>query len=319
MVLRSRLLFALGAILSAGAIVAACGSTGDSGGGGTCVPGTTQTCACVGGAMGAQACNTDGKSFGMCQCSANTGSGGSPSTGTLTGAGGGKSCECTDPSSELYCGVAACTVDGGTTTTTGTGGSTPIDAGVCVGHITFAGKAPTQLTSIWKYTPTGTTVAVTGTPGGDAMCKDMGADHVCDYDDLVDAAAAGELSALAATDNAWLLRYHNITVAAGATNLESLGAAPAAGTVIKVGAGSRCADWTYGTDHLNDGEFVTFEKGGNSPTFHLDDNPCAIQTVPKDIPCGHNGTPHTILCCFPKCKTVPEDTCTCNATTNTCM
>jgi len=33
-----------------------------------CAPGRTVTCACVGGTSGAQTCNSDGKSYGICQC-----------------------------------------------------------------------------------------------------------------------------------------------------------------------------------------------------------------------------------------------------------
>jgi hypothetical protein len=323
MVLRSRLVFAFGAVLTVGALVAACGSNGGANSSGGCVPGMSASCACANGETGAQTCSSDGKGFGTCQCGSSGGTGASSTTGagasTGSGLGGGSNCQCTDPTSELYCGSAVCN-DAGGTTGTGTGGSN-----ACAGKTTFAGKAPTQLGSSWTYK------ADTGTAAGNQACVDMGADHVCDYDDLVFAASKGELTSLTATDNAWLLRYHSVTVAAGATNIEVLGTAAAAGTTLKVGPASRCADWTYSTDHLNDGEYVSFENGGNKPMFHLDDNPCVIQTAAadpaaaakgltaKDIPCGHNTMPRDVLCCYPKCMTVAPDTCTCNASTNTCM
>jgi hypothetical protein len=42
----------------------------------SCTPGASRACACDNGAMGAQTCNADGKSFGECGCSAGSSAGG---------------------------------------------------------------------------------------------------------------------------------------------------------------------------------------------------------------------------------------------------
>jgi len=312
MVLRSKLLLSVGAILSLGAIVAACGSSGDSATG-SCLPNATQTCLCGSGTMGVQACNSDGKSFSMCQCGAASGAGGSTSSSTSTSSGsgngtGGSGCSC-NPSSELYCGAAACADAGSGDAGTGAGGS-------CTGVVTFAGKVSASgvtFASNWSYK------AAVGIAAGNQACQDQGADHVCDYDDLVLAASKGEITGLAVTDTAWLQRTHAVTpTAATASSLLVLGEPATVGTTYMVSKGSRCADWNYSTDHLNDGEFVSFENGLNKPTFNLDNNPCAIQAALADggtkyIPCGHNTMPRDVLCCYPKCETVPDTTCTCNA------
>jgi len=300
MVLRSKLLLSVGAILSLGAIIAACGSSGGDATG-SCLPNVTQACLCVGGTMGVQACNSDGKSFGMCQCGAASGAGGSTSSSASSSSGngtGGNGCSC-NPSSELYCGAAQCSTDAGADASTGAGGS-------CSSVVTYAGKAigtdfdggaaALDWGSNWTY---GTSLP--GLPSGNAACQALGADHVCDYDDLVLAATKGELTPLATTDTAWLYRVNPVTVTATSPTIEVLGTPATVGTTYQVGMGSRCANWTYSTDHLNDGEYVSFEKGVNKPTYHFDDNPTVIQTTPKDIPCGHNGMPRAVLCCFPKC------------------
>src|SRR5438270_430322 len=119
MVSRSKLLGALGVLVAAGALAAACGSNGasGSGNGGVCIPNATVPCACLGGVMGVQSCNADGKTYSMCQCGATTtGSGGSTTT-SIMGTGG-SACQCVNPSGELYCGAAACNDAG-----TGDGGS----------------------------------------------------------------------------------------------------------------------------------------------------------------------------------------------------
>src|SRR5450631_2697185 len=69
------------AVTAVAVSVVACSSNG-SGGGSTappCNPGASVSCACAGGTMGAQVCNTDGHTYGMCQCSVmqtDSGSGG---------------------------------------------------------------------------------------------------------------------------------------------------------------------------------------------------------------------------------------------------
>lgn len=290
MVVTSKVMWALGALLSMGALAAACGSSGGATAGG-CVPNAQVSCACLGGTTGIQVCGADGKSYGACQCGSTTsGTGGTTSTTTTTT---GSACQCVNPGGELYCGAAACG--------TGTGGSTTTgDAGKCATQVTFAGKAGMQFGSTWSYG------SAMGLAAGDAACQDVGADHVCDYDDIVLAASKGELSSLATTDTAWLQRTHAVTITATSPDIVVLGGAMM-GATYDVNSGSRCNNWFYSTDHVNDGEFVEFKNGGNKPTFHLDDKTgdgtaanANIQPTPKDIPCGH-ATPRSVLCCYPKC------------------
>jgi hypothetical protein len=157
-----------------------------------------------------------------------------------------------------------------------------------------------------------------GLAAGDLACQSIGADHVCDYDDIVFAASRGELSSLTTSDTAWLQRTHPVTIGSSSPKISVLGQPATIGTTYKIDLhGSNCVSWAYSTDHLNDGEYVDFSTGANTPTFHLDDNPCQIQALPKDIPCGHNVTQRSVLCCFPKnsCNpAVPTSLCTCSGT-----
>ncbi len=162
-----------------------------------------------------------------------------------------------------------------------------------------------------------------GLAAGDQACADIGADHVCDYDDIVLAASKGEITDLATTDTAWLQRTHPVTVAAG-MNIEVRGTAvPNAteplGAVLDVTMQSRGNDWTYAGGYAFDCEFISFEMGLDAPTYHLDDNPCACQTLPSgpagDLFCGHNALLRNVLCCFPKvCPTPAPNDCTCDPT-----
>jgi hypothetical protein len=164
-----------------------------------------------------------------------------------------------------------------------------------VGHVTFAGKTGMQFGSNWSYQ------GQVGLAAGTAACVAIGADHVCDYDDLVLAASNGQLATLTTSDTAWLERTASVTVAANSPHIVVLGQPATVGKTYAVGPSSRCNDWTYSTDHLNDGEYVDFSTGTSTPTFHFDDMPGMIQTLPKDIPCGHNATLRDVLCCYPKC------------------
>ncbi len=178
---------------------------------------------------------------------------------------------------------------------------------------TFAGKAPLQFGSNWIHN------AEQGLLAGNLVCADIGADHVCDYDEVVLAVSKGELTGLATTDTAWLHRTHPVIVAAG-LNLEVQGLAvpnpmAPAGAVLEVNRGARGADWTYAGSHLNECEFISFEKGPGAPTYHLDDNPCVIQVPPGDVSCGHNALLRDVLCCFPRtCAAPAADDCTCDMT-----
>jgi hypothetical protein len=292
--LRSRWsLFGLVGVLGVSAAsFAACGSSGSAStegdtSGTVCTPGVTQHCACPAGLPdGVQACNGNGTGFNQCECGTGTGGTGggtftsSSSTGQQGNCGDGipQGGEC-DVGGEFYC-PQDC-MDGGT----GDAG----DGGNCNGQVTFAGKAKppnntvgnTSSNSHWVYNNN-----LSGVAAGDAMCQAIGADHACDYDDIVLAASKSEITGLATTDTAWLHRTHDVTVN---------------GTTFGVSKASRCDDWNYETDHVNDGEFVSFENGLNTPTYHLDDDPNATQASPKAIPCGNAAGTRYVLCCYPKC------------------
>lgn len=70
-------------------LLPACGADtgGVTSGGEVCTPGKQETCACPGGASGAQACKDDGSGFEKCQCSTSSSSSGGGGAGT-TGSGG---------------------------------------------------------------------------------------------------------------------------------------------------------------------------------------------------------------------------------------
>jgi hypothetical protein len=242
--------------------------------------------------MGAQTCNADGHSYGMCQCS----SAGDDAASADAGSDGSSLADATvdaphDSSTPLESGVDA------SGATDSAADASPVDAGhdACAGHVTFAGKTASQYGSNWTYG------GMNGLAAGNAACQAVGADHVCSYDELVVSASGGELSMLTASDTAWLQRNGPVTVTATSPKIVVLGQPATVGTTYAVGLGSDCNEWNYSTDHLNDGEFVDFSTGTATPTFHFDDNPNAIQATPKDIPCGHNAMLRDVLCCYPAC------------------
>lgn len=291
---------------SMAAALAACGSSdggnGDTAGGQSCTPGAQVACDCAGGTKGVQVCTDDGKRFDACQCTSgggtttSTGGGdggngaGGSSTGTQMGACGdgvAQPGEC-DPGSEFAC-PADCpepTGSGGG----GTGGG-PVDP--CADHVTYAGMVA-NASSVWGALPN--SGGNKGVEAGNFACQAIGADHVCEYSEVLEAKKNGELANIANGTTAWLQRTTDVDVN---------------GTMYKAGAGARCNDWQYGTGHLSDGEYITFGAGGE-PTFHLDPDSTfgeghTIGAAPgvDDLPCnGDNQNPpkRAILCCFPKCK-----------------
>jgi hypothetical protein len=282
----------------AGGGSAAGGGTAEGGGTSGTGGGTSGT----GGGTSSTGGGTSGTGGGTSSAGGGTSStgGGTSSTGGGTsGTGGGTSST----------GGGTSSAGGGTSSGGGAGGG----GNACAGLLTFAGKVPMTFGSNWSYK------GDVGTAAGDLACQDMGGDHVCDYDDIVYAASKGELSTLSTSDTAWLLRAHPVTITSSSPKTIVLMQLATIGTTYKVNAaGSNCANWAYSTDHLNDGEYVDFSSGQNTPTFHLDDNPCSIQALPKDIPCGHNGLPRSVLCCYPKNACNPAVTpslCTCSAST----
>lgn len=300
MLVKSKLMLIAGVLFAAGSF-AACGSAGgtqNSGGNSNgCMPGASQACACVDGRMGAQVCSDDGK-LGECKCSGttstNTGTGGTGSTtSNQATCGDGKiqsSDHCDNPASEFYCKVDCMQGMGGSggMTTTSSTTTTSSSTDPCAGHVFYAGKFD-GAGPVWG----GLTQAMgaTGLDAGNNVCKSLniGADHVCDYEEVLLAQAQGELAAIPAGTTAWIQRTTNAMVG---------------GVTSAPGPGGRCNNWTYNTNHISDGEYATFDTVGN-PTYHLDGdtifdpNQAGVHTV-GDLPCG--GATRSILCCYQACN-----------------
>ncbi len=315
----SKLLMAVGGLLFAVMNVAACGSTGTSGDTSSdtsntkaCVPNATLSCACLGGKTGAQTCNANGTAYGTCQCGGAGGSGGgnggstatstanSGSTGTAAPTCGNgvidESDNCDTPTSEFYC-ASDCALKG----TGGMGGGTTASSSVassamsssstgvvdpCNGHVHYVGRIDAQ-GSIWTFN------GVAGFDGGNAHCKAAvpGSDHVCDYEEVKHDIANNltAFSAIPQNATAWVQR----------TTPETVG-----GVVYEPGPGGRCNNWNYSTNHLSDGEYMTFGAAGTAPVFSLDND-----TVFTSDPMGHtqaglncNGESRAILCCSDTCQ-----------------
>jgi len=141
------------------------------------------------------------------------------------------------------------------------------------------------VSSVWASAPGAS--GQTGLAAGDSVCQTagLGADHVCDYEEIVLAASAGELSSIAAGTSAWLQRTTTVSVG---------------GTPSTPGSGGNCNNWTFNGNHLADGEYITFDTAG-TPTYHFDPDTYfdAIDTthaVPGDLECG--GATRALFCCF---------------------
>lgn len=155
------------------------------------------------------------------------------------------------------------------------------DAPNCDDVVTYAGMIP-NVASVWSYQ------GLKSLEAGNEMCKTIGADHFCDYEEVKLAEAKGELANIAAGTTAWI---HRTTMAV----VNGQNSAP--------GPGGRCNEWTYGTNHISDGEYVSFDQVGK-PTYHLDndtffDGVDTTHAIPNQLQCG--GQLRAILCCYPKC------------------
>lgn len=274
----------MGALLGALVFLPSCGGNGDTGG--SCIPNETQACVCTGGGEGVQTCNEDGRSFTACDCGSGTGG---SDTGGSGGSGGGKTIigacgdgvedqgEC-DSGSENYCPEDCSPGTGGSG---GTGGST----NTCEGKVTYAGLVA-DVGPAWGMHPQAN--GKTGYEAGVEICKTIAADHPCEYQEILAAEAAGELAGIAQGTTAWIHRTTDTMVG---------------GNPSPPGAGGRCNNWTYVTNHISDGEYITFDMVG-TPSYHLDndtfyDGMDTTHTITGDLQCG--GMSRAILCCFPTC------------------
>ena len=168
----------------------------------------------------------------------------------------------------------------------GTGDGGGSDAGVIVdaGNPDACGSKPVYKTlfpnvsSMWSFN------GKIGTEAGNEMCKFVGADHFCDYEEIKKAESRGELAGLNTT--VWIHRTTTAVVN---------------GVANSGGSGARCDDWRYNTNHINNGEFATIS--GGAVTYQL--APANMLTAGA-APSG--GTPRvcggmnrSILCCHPRC------------------
>jgi cysteine-rich repeat protein len=292
-------------------------SDGDSINTDGCTPGKQSSCACPGGTEGVQVCAEDGTSFGECDCGGTTSDCGN---GALDA---GEECDdgnainddgCTNACSLPTCGDGVvqegedcddagavggeldtcpsnCQNGGGTggggTGGGGTGGGGP----TCATTVIFAGIVPendatTGYTGVSQWTYNG----MIKQAAGDAMCnaKALGS-HLCDYEELVMAAAKSDadepiMTNIANTTDIWVNRTTDALVA---------------GVNSPPGAGGRCNDWTYITNHASDGEYAVFGMNGDL-TFTLDNNTeynVDSSTVQAGLQCGTES--RAIPCCYP--------------------
>jgi cysteine-rich repeat protein len=138
-----------------------------------------------------------------------------------------------------------------------------------------------------------------GLVAGDEMCRAIGADHVCNYSEILAADAKGEiligtgLSEEAAGTSFWLHRDVPVTFNSNNTMVTS-----------PPGAGGRCNDWTMAGGPIAEGESFTLENDG-SLTFDFAEetgvdgalkvgstNPCQAGP-PRNIPCCLGYVPDT--------------------------
>ncbi|MDI1484418.1 hypothetical protein [Polyangium sp. y55x31] len=308
------------------------GSSGPAG----CIPGSTAACICGGGLEGVQVCNAAGNGYEACDCGQSSGPGGGGgsggggpvtcveggSTAVVCGNGTvdpGEECddgncvaddECSDKCKKPYCGDKI--VQAGEDCDDGQnevgdmcpddckspdgGPDAPVDP--CAGKLIFSDFVAAPQPSQWSG------MGSLGYPAGTKMCNAIGAADVCDYEQLaeifnnpaahpVDVAKIATKVAAGSSITAWVNR----------TTMTTIG-----GTTYPVGAGGRCNNWTYMTNHIDDGEYVTITNtaGAVSGAFTLDSNPCYTGNTADGcaqggaLDCG--GVQRYIPCCFPVCQ-----------------
>lgn len=284
----SSLGWALALMLVGSALAPGCGSAGEgsSAGGSSgerCTPNQQIKCPCKDGSESVQVCKSDGTGYEACQCGTGgagggTGGAGGETTG-LCGNGMVDPGEC-DPG-EFQC-KQDCPGAGGAG-----GGTTTSTSDTCAGVVTYAGLIP-MVGSAWGSHPQAN--GKTGYDAGIEICKTIGADHPCTYEEMRKAEMENEFvnAAIAVGTTGWVHRTTPETVN---------------GNVSQPGAGGRCNNWIYTTNHISDGEYVTFDMVG-IPTYHLDndtffDGVDTTHTIAGDLQCG--GETRAIFCCYPAC------------------
>ncbi len=197
----------------------------------------------------------------------------------------------------------------------------------------------------WSYN------AMSGLQAAKAMCAAVGADHLCTYQDIVAADLNGELASLPTNLTYWLHRTSAVmddvqgSKACDPTKNDPMATPPGhnpgcdgggitadtcdAGAkicVFKPGAGGRCNEWTYQTNHVSNGEWfqpaaaanpnpggvkcgdaLCTKATGGSLLYHFDRNPnydgttlygCKANNM-TGCSGGCAGETRAILCCHP--------------------
>jgi len=301
----------------------ACGDTGEgengtnsSGNNMGCTPGQSAACVCTNGQSGAQVCQPNG-SFAPCTCEGQDGGpppdGGNMNCGnnvvdmgeqcddgnTVSGDGCSNTCqdEGANPCGNGISDPGECGPEGICPMDCGLCGNGKVDTGECgpkggcpedcclpADTQIYGGMIPTS-GPVWQYQ------GLTGLDAGNAACQAMGADHACTYEEIKKAEMEGELKNVPVGTTMWFHR----TQAAGAA------AAP--------GAGCRCNEWKYDTNHISDGEFgVMLANGAIQDNLDLgsclfDANNPGMYTAPG-LDCG--GASRAIFCCFAECVKPPS-------------
>jgi cysteine-rich repeat protein len=269
--------------------------------------------------MGVQQCNASGTGFSQCDCGgSNTCGNGTVESNeqcddgnTVDNDGCTNACtlpkcgdkivqageDCDDGNNEVndMCPADCHFADGGAPD-----GGDAGDGGVvnpCAGKLIFTDFTAAPQPSQWSY------MGKLGYDAGTAMCQALGANDVCDYEQMKEifanpAAHPNDIAKITAKIPAG----SNITVWVNRTTTEMVNGQPSA-----AGPGGRCNNWTYATNHISDGEYetITNTAGALSNAFSLD-NDTVFSGNPADghagpgLDCG--GQQRYIACCFPVCK-----------------
>jgi hypothetical protein len=166
-----------------------------------------------------------------------------------------------------------------------------------------------------------------GMQAAKALCQDVGADHVCRYDEIVAADAKGELAGIPTNLTYWLHRTTNVpdylqdNGKKTCNTAADCGGADVCDPITKVcswkpGAGGRCNDWTGPNDLIAAGEWfqrLPDDTGGGVAKgtlgFHFTKDAVYDAVTPpicqddKEVGCAGScaKAQRAILCCFPKC------------------
>lgn len=170
-------------------------------------------------------------------------------------------------------------------------------AGV-VSNMTNPSMAGSGIPAVWSYN------GLLGVQAGDAMCQAIGADHVCSYGEILSADQKGEINDLSNSLTYWL---HRITETV--PQVVGNGMSPP-------GAGGRCNDWTYPTNHVADGEYLVVDdpnsngaaKVGSFYYFFDDDAKYTGKSSDGHASSGPGaagncggGVNRAVICCYPTC------------------